>query len=34
VNTTDTGKKLATRQAAYQFKLYTGLDFPLKDFGN
>jgi shikimate dehydrogenase len=30
VNTTYTGKKLATRQAAYQFKLYTGLEFPLK----
>ena len=30
-NTTDSGKKLAIRQAAYQFKIYTGLDFPLRD---
>ena len=27
--TTKTGKKLATIQASYQFKLYTGLEFPL-----
>jgi len=26
---TETGKRLATMQASYQFKLYTGLDFPL-----
>ena len=27
--TTKTGKKLATLQASHQFKLYTGLEFPL-----
>jgi len=27
--TTETGKKLATIQASHQFKLYTGLDFPI-----
>ena len=27
--TTETGKKLATIQASHQFKLYTGLEFPL-----
>ena len=27
--TTKTGKKLATIQASHQFKLYTGLEFPL-----
>jgi len=26
--TTESGKELATLQAAHQFKLYTGLDFP------
>ena len=28
--TTETGKKLSLIQADYQFKLYTGLDFPIK----
>ena len=27
--TTKTGKELATLQASHQFKLYTGLEFPL-----
>ena len=27
---TDTGKKLGMLQASYQYKLYTGLDFPLR----
>ena len=27
--TTETGKKLAAIQASHQFKLYTGLEFPL-----
>ena len=27
--TTETGKRLASLQASHQFKLYTGLDFPL-----
>ena len=27
--TTETGKRLATIQASHQFKLYTGLEFPL-----
>jgi len=27
---TDTGKRLSTIQAAHQFKLYTGLEFPIK----
>jgi len=29
--TTETGKKLSLIQAGYQFKLYTGLDFPIKN---
>ena len=30
INTTETGKDLAKRQAAIQYKLYTGKEFPLK----
>ena len=28
--TTETGKRLATMQASHQFKLYTGLEFPIR----
>ena len=30
INTTKTGGELAKIQASFQFKLYTGLEFPLK----